>query len=100
MVEKHAAQIHRAARSRAHERGDAASHRQSRLQRVSLVGVPGEVADPPAHAARRSSATGDFVIAIEVTANAFLHHMVRNIAGLLIAIGQGERRAGVGAGSA
>jgi tRNA pseudouridine38-40 synthase len=33
---------------------------------------------------------GDFV-AIEVTANAFLHHMVRNIAGLLIAIGQGER---------
>jgi tRNA pseudouridine38-40 synthase len=33
---------------------------------------------------------GDFV-AIEVTANAFLHHMVRNIAGLLIAIGHGER---------
>jgi tRNA pseudouridine38-40 synthase len=33
---------------------------------------------------------GDFV-SIEVTANAFLHHMVRNIAGLLIAIGQGER---------
>ena len=33
---------------------------------------------------------GDF-IAIEVTANAFLHHMVRNIAGLLIAIGQGEQ---------
>lgn len=34
---------------------------------------------------------GDW-IAIEVTANAFLHHMVRNIAGLLIAIGQGEQR--------
>jgi len=33
---------------------------------------------------------GDF-IAIEVTANAFLHHMVRNIVGLLVAIGQGER---------
>ena len=33
---------------------------------------------------------GDFVL-IEVTANAFLHHMVRNIAGLLIAIGQGEK---------
>jgi len=29
-------------------------------------------------------------IAIDVTANAFLHHMVRNIAGLLIAIGQGR----------
>ena len=33
---------------------------------------------------------GDFVT-MEVTGNAFLHHMVRNIAGLLIAIGQGER---------
>lgn len=32
---------------------------------------------------------GDFVL-IEVTANAFLHHMVRNIAGLLIHVGQGE----------
>ncbi len=32
---------------------------------------------------------GDFVI-IEATANAFLHHMVRNLAGLLIAIGRGD----------
>ena len=32
---------------------------------------------------------GDFVI-IEATANAFLHHMVRNIAGLLITVGKGE----------
>ena len=31
------------------------------------------------------------VIELAVTANAFLHHMVRNIAGVLIAIGQGER---------
>jgi tRNA pseudouridine38-40 synthase len=29
-------------------------------------------------------------LAIEVTANAFLHHMVRNIAGLLIAVGSGD----------
>jgi len=35
---------------------------------------------------------GDF-IHIEVTANAFLHHMVRNIAGVLLAIGAGERPA-------
>ncbi len=28
---------------------------------------------------------------LDVTANAFLHHMVRNIAGVLIAIGKGER---------
>lgn len=33
---------------------------------------------------------GDF-IDIEVEANAFLHHMVRNIAGLLMAIGTGDR---------
>jgi tRNA pseudouridine38-40 synthase len=32
---------------------------------------------------------GDWVI-IEATANAFLHHMMRNIAGLLIAVGRGD----------
>ena len=32
---------------------------------------------------------GDFVL-VEVAANAFLHHMVRNIAGLLIHVGQGK----------
>ena len=32
---------------------------------------------------------GEHVI-IEATANAFLHHMVRNLAGLLIAVGQGK----------
>ena len=33
---------------------------------------------------------GEFIV-LEVQANAFLHHMVRNIAGLLVAIGQGDR---------
>jgi len=33
---------------------------------------------------------GEFVI-IDVTANAFLHHMVRNIVGVLLAVGNGER---------
>jgi len=33
------------------------------------------------------------LVVIEVTANAFLHHMVRNLAGLLIAVGQGELEA-------
>ena len=32
---------------------------------------------------------GEWIV-IEATANAFLHHMMRNIAGLLIAIGRGE----------
>ena len=36
---------------------------------------------------RRSGA----LLAIDVTANAFLHHMVRNIAGALIAVGSGRR---------
>jgi tRNA pseudouridine38-40 synthase len=31
---------------------------------------------------------GDFVL-LEVTANAFLHHMVRNVAGLLMSVGEG-----------
>jgi tRNA pseudouridine38-40 synthase len=32
---------------------------------------------------------GDWVV-IEATANAFLHHMMRNVAGLLIAVGKGD----------
>lgn len=32
-------------------------------------------------------------LTLEVTANAFLHHMVRNIAGTLLAVGKGERPA-------
>ena len=39
---------------------------------------------------------GDFVL-LEVTANAFLHHMVRNIAGLLMHIGHGEAEPGFAA---
>ncbi len=38
------------------------------------------------------SRQGDFVV-IDVEANAFLHHMVRNLAGVLIAIGRGEEEA-------
>jgi tRNA pseudouridine38-40 synthase len=34
------------------------------------------------------------LLAIEITANAFLHHMVRNIAGVLIAVGSGRRSMG------
>lgn len=35
-------------------------------------------------------ASGEFVV-IDVTANAFLHHMVRNIAGSLLEVGQGKQ---------
>ena len=33
------------------------------------------------------------IVELRVTANAFLHHMVRNIAGVLLAVGRGERSA-------
>lgn len=36
---------------------------------------------------------GDYVV-LDAEANGFLHHMVRNIAGVLIAIGEGEREPG------
>jgi len=38
----------------------------------------------------RVTQIGDFVV-IDIQANAFLHHMVRNIAGVLLAIGAGQR---------
>ncbi len=38
-------------------------------------------------------AQGDFLY-LDVTANAFLHHMVRNIAGTLMAVGSGDRPVG------
>ena len=34
------------------------------------------------------------IVAIDIEANAFLHHMVRNIAGMLLAIGRGEAMIG------
>jgi tRNA pseudouridine38-40 synthase len=37
----------------------------------------------------RVQRSGEFVL-LEITANAFLHHMVRNIAGLLIHVGRGD----------
>ena len=42
---------------------------------------------------RLSVARHGELVVIEATANAFLHHMMRNIAGLLIAIGKAEREA-------
>jgi tRNA pseudouridine38-40 synthase len=37
----------------------------------------------------RVSRRGEW-IALDITANAFLHHMVRNVAGLLLSVGQGD----------
>jgi tRNA pseudouridine38-40 synthase len=48
-------------------------------------------AKSPVRALGRLSVTrsGDWVW-VEVTANAFLHHMVRNLVGLLLAVGRGD----------
>jgi len=49
-------------------------------------------AKSPVRRVERLSVTRrDQWVELEITANAFLHHMVRNIAGVLIAIGSGER---------
>jgi len=45
---------------------------------------------PTRHLERLSVQRRADLVVIEATANAFLHHMVRNIAGLLIRIGKGE----------
>jgi tRNA pseudouridine(38-40) synthase len=50
------------------------SDRSFRVFRVSVV----------------SSYRSSLGISIDITANAFLHHMVRNIAGLLLSIGYGD----------
>ena len=54
-------------------------------------------AKSPVRRMERLSVTrrGDW-LAIEATANAFLHHMVRNIAGALIRIGKGDAPAVLG----
>ena len=89
LVEKHATHIHRAL-----------DHERMRAAAGALIGEHDFSAFRSSECQARSTTRrltrliverdGPW-IAIEVTANAFLHHMVRNIAGLLIAIGQGEQ---------
>jgi tRNA pseudouridine38-40 synthase len=89
LVEKRAAQIHRPLD---HERMAAATGALIGNHDFSAFRSSECQAKSPIRRLTRLTVEreGDFV-AIEVTANAFLHHMVRNIAGLLLAIGQGER---------
>ena len=89
LVEKRVAHIHRPLD---HERMSAATSALIGTHDFSAFRSSECQAKSPIRRLTRLSVVrdGDY-IAIEVTANAFLHHMVRNIAGLLIAIGQGER---------
>ena len=60
--------------------------------------MPGEFARSGGWRQLTVERAGEWVV-IEATANAFLHHMMRNIAGLLIAIGPGRCAAILGRGS-
>ncbi len=67
-------------------RGGAGAHRRARFFGVSLGGVP--VQDPdPARRAIEVRRDGDYLW-LEITANAYLHHMVRNIVGTLLDVQQ------------
>jgi tRNA pseudouridine38-40 synthase len=88
-AEKHAAQIHRPLD---HERMSAATpHLIGTHDFSAFRSSECQAKSPIRRLTHLSVDRRDDWIAIEVTGNAFLHHMVRNIAGLLIAIGQGER---------
>jgi tRNA pseudouridine38-40 synthase len=88
LTEKRAAHIHRPLDE---ERMSAAAAALCGEQDFSAFRSSGCQARSPVR--RMESLTvvrrGDWVI-IDATANAFLHHMVRNIAGLLIAVGRGD----------
>ena len=81
----------RRARRRGHARGGQAPGRRARLQCVPRRGMPVAIARARLDTARRCGARRRDRDRGR-RANAFLHHMVRNIAGSLIAIG--TRRAG------
>ena len=100
--------LNRTARSALHRNRAAFVHRPLDEERMALAcpALHGEhdfsafrsaqcQAKSPVRSIERLSVRrqGDWVI-IEVTANAFLHHMVRNLAGLLIAIGRGDAQPG------
>ena len=63
--------------------------RHARLLGVSRRRVPGEVAGEDAAARSTSRATASFV-RFDFSANAFLHHMVRNIVGALVVRRRGQ----------
>ena len=67
-----------------------APRRHARLLVVPRGGVPGEVAGEDAVARSRSRATATLV-RFDFSANAFLHHMVRNIVGALVYVGAGKQ---------
>ncbi len=72
-------------------RGRAGADRRARFQRVPHGRLPGANRRMRERAARLSIARDGERITIEIQANAFLHHMVRNIVGSLLPVGRGEQ---------
>ena len=79
-----------APRRPAHASRRAASRRRARFLVVPRRRVPGEESGAPRAPDRREPQRSERIV-IDVDANAFLQHMVRNIAGTLMAVGSGER---------
>ena len=78
--------------------GGGAVRRRARFFRLSIVRVPGEVSGhgpSTRFEITRQGETIDFV----VRANAFLHHMVRNLVGTLVYVGKGKHPPGLGEGA-
>ena len=78
-----------ASMSRRCEQAAVRARRHARLLGVPRRGVPGEVSDAHAVRACRSRPSGD-VLRFDFCANAYLHHMIRNIVGALVYVGAGK----------
>ena len=75
-------------------RGARSAGRRARLQRVSRAECQAKSPVRDARARSTSSAAATLV-RFDFSANAFLHHMVRNIVGALVYVGAGKHAAGV-----
>ena len=73
---------------------DAAIHLIGRHDFTSYRSVACQAKNPVRTVEKLELAESDGVIVFTITANAFLHHMVRNIVGVLIRIGSGQRDPG------
>ena len=81
-----------------HARGRAGADRRARFLGLSLDRVPIEDARAARRCASRCGARAT-IVWIEITANAYLHHMVRNIVGTLLEVQARRTRAAHGAHS-
>jgi tRNA pseudouridine38-40 synthase len=70
---------------------EAAQHLIGEHDFTSFRSVECQSNTPMRHVSNIVVSRNSDLLMIDITANAFLHHMVRNIAGVLIAVGSGKR---------